>query len=232
MIRIVMVEDEDMVIRRLTRFVGNLWAKQPHRIDAFSDFPEANDHLVKVGCDLLFLDLNLSGLDGFKLIQGTRYCGFETIVVSANTDRATEAFELGVLDFVAKPFSQERLELALSRFKIQQTRTLNRYLASKSSDGLKLTPLEEVIAIHGAGNYSEVETEAGERILHDRNLEQMAELLPETFVRVHRSHLVDWNRVVSIEIQSGSRYGLTLRNGRKIPVGRSKAAALKQKLLI
>ena len=173
MIRIVIVEDEDMVVRRLTRFIDVLWVEQNYRVDAFGDFHEANDHLIRVGCDLLFLDLNLSGMDGFQLIRGTRLCGFATIVVSANTDRAAQAFDLGVLDFVAKPFSQERLGLALSRFKAQQTRTLNRYLASKSTDGLKLTPLEEIVAIHGAGNYCEVETEAGERILHDRNLEQL-----------------------------------------------------------
>lgn len=231
MIRIVIVEDEDMVVRRLTRIIEELWVAVPHRLDAFGDFFEAGDHLMRIGCDLLFLDLNLSGMDGFQLIEGNRDFGFVTIVVSANTDRAVQAFDLGVLDFIAKPFGKERLQLALSRFQAKQTRALNRYVVGKSGESLKFIPIEKIVAVHGAGNYSEIETEDGDRTLHDKNLEQMEACLPETFIRVHRSHIVDWNRVKSMEIQSGSRYAVVLSNGRKIPVGRSKAAALRKTLI-
>lgn len=65
--------------------------------------------------DAVLMDLNLEGEDGFLLLH--RFCAraFHTVVLSAHGERALEAFALGVLDFVGKPLSRERLGLALDR---------------------------------------------------------------------------------------------------------------------
>lgn len=85
-------------------------------IKHFSNLEDAQDSLVSQPVDVMFLDLNLHGKDGFLLLHEQLVQPFHTIVVSANTDRALEAFELGVLDFVGKPFTQERIDKALQRF--------------------------------------------------------------------------------------------------------------------
>ena len=65
--------------------------------------------------DLLFLDLNLNREDGYELLEEVAAESFHTIIVSAYKDRAIRAFEYGVLDFVAKPYTEERLSLAIQR---------------------------------------------------------------------------------------------------------------------
>ncbi len=65
--------------------------------------------------DVLFLDLNLNGKDGFDLLKTSVSGAFHVIIISAHTEQALKAFEYGVLDFVGKPFNKERLARALDR---------------------------------------------------------------------------------------------------------------------
>ncbi|WP_054205741.1 MULTISPECIES: response regulator [Pseudoalteromonas] len=104
-----------MVTKRLKRFVEQSFAEQSIKITICNSLDDANNYLDQNCIDLLFLDLNLQGCDGFTLQKEQLSESFHTTVVSANPDRAVEAFDAGILDFVAKPFTQESSKEAVTK---------------------------------------------------------------------------------------------------------------------
>ncbi|MCU0636583.1 MAG: DNA-binding response regulator, partial [Gemmatimonadaceae bacterium] len=98
---------------------------------------------------------------------------FHTVVVSAHTERALEAFALGVLDFVPKPFARERLGQALERARDASVAggRATRYLGVWRPHGVALVSVEEVCWIRVDGDYSELRLANGRTALHDKSLD-------------------------------------------------------------
>ena len=108
--RILIVEDERVIAQRLERFIREQAPQRLTAIHRCTTLQEANAWLESNRVDAVFLDLNLHGKDGFELVKDAVTQYFHTIVVSAHTERAIEAFEIGVLDFIGKPFSADRIK--------------------------------------------------------------------------------------------------------------------------
>lgn len=229
--KIVIVEDEYMVAKRLKRFVETSFSDININIQVFTSLHDADDFLSGFIIDVLFLDLNLQGRDGFDLLKQQVSRHFHTIVVSVNTDRAIEAFEIGVLDFVPKPFSQERINKAIARLGSQQTSGKSQFLSYKHLGEISLLAINEVVYLRASGHYCEVITREGRVILHDKNLDKLLQVLPLTFERIHRSYAVARGEMQSIRTEQGSKYWLTLNSGEILPIGRTRVKALKAKLI-
>lgn len=232
--KILIVEDEPVIAQRLQRFCQQFFAAEPVHLHCLDDLHEAQDWLSEQPVDLVLLDLNLNGRDGFELLQRCNAGAFYTIIVSAHTDQALQAFDYGVLDFVAKPFSQARLEKALTRVQDVQWRsdTPMNYLAVKSAGALQLIALAEVSYIRASGHYSELVLRDGQIKLHDKSIDKLNRLLPANFERIHRSYVVPLQLIERLLVDAGGKYGALLTNGVELPVGRSRYAALKEKLLV
>lgn len=229
--RILIVEDELLVRQRLSRLCSEL-AGTRARFDAVADLEAAGDRLQRNVYDGLLLDLKLSGEDGFELLRRAASGRYHCVVVSAHRERAMQAFELGVLDFVPKPFSPERLGQALERLlDVGRYRSgVARYLGVWRAQGAAMIELADVAWIRADGDYSELLMFDGRSELHDKPLSSLSGLLPPDFIRCHRSHLVNLRHVRSLHAGSGSRYWLVLNNGQELPVGRAHVAALRQEL--
>lgn len=229
--RILIVEDEPLIRERLLRMCGEL-ARGRARFQAVADLDLAGDRLRRSLYDGLLLDLNLGGEDGFSLLQqavaGRHHC----VVVSAHRERAMQAFEIGVLDFVPKPFTRERLGLALDRLigAANYRPGHARYLGVWRAQGTALVEIAEVMWISADGDYSEVHLLNGHSELHDKSLTALTAVLPPDFVRCHRSTLVNLRHIHSLHSGSGSRYWLVMANGKELPVGRAYVSALRQEL--
>lgn len=230
--RILVVEDEPVVARRLVRLLEEILEGQDRNIDTATSLDEAHERMTGTAYDVLCLDLNLHGRDGFDLLASAVAGPHQTIVVSANTDRALEAFEYGVIDFVPKPFGRERLKKALDR--LRGTRVPKeqrvRYLAFRHGTRTEVVEVERIRAIHGADNYAEVELTDGRCLYHDKTLDKLQVLLPSNFERVHRSHIVNLKHVVAIESLPGSRYRASLDSGETVPISRTRVRELRKRL--
>lgn len=223
--KILIVEDEPLIARRLERFLRELLPEA--LISGAPSLAMGLDYLDRHPVDLLFLDLNLHGEDGFRILHTLTARSFQTVVVSAHTDRAIEAFDYGVLDFIPKPFDRERLEKALRRLSVTAGETAARYLSVRRRNGFFLIPADEIRFIKGAGSYSEIHHASVD--LHDKTLEGLSRVLPPRFERVHKSYLVNMDYVEQLLVQSGSRYDLVLNDGTQIPVGRTRYRDLRDK---
>lgn len=229
--RILIVEDEPLIRERLLRMCSEL-AGGRARFDAVADLDLAGDRLQRSVYDGLLLDLNLGGEDGFELLRQAVAGRYQCVVVSAHRERALQAFEYGVLDFVPKPFTRARLGLALDRLldAAHYRPGLSRYLGIWRANGTALVDLTDVLWIRADGDYSEVRLFDGRSELHDKSLAALTAVLPPDFVRCHRSCLVNLRHVRSLHAGSGSRYWLVMANGKELPVGRAHVSGLRREL--
>ena len=230
--RILIVEDEPIIARRIARLTRSILDDADLSIETAAQLDTAHDALLERDIDLLFLDLNLHGADGFDLLKTSVAGSFHIIVISAYTDRAIEAFELGVLDFIGKPFGRERLARALQRLHTDaRTAPPARYLAVRTSGRVTLVDVERVRYLQGAGSYSELVLRDGSTELHDKTLKRLVTLLPNDFVRIHRSYVVRMSAVTHFHTREGSRYAVELHDGTTLPVGRTRVEAVRNRLV-
>lgn len=229
MINVVIVEDEYMVAKRLHRFVDkSLSAYAKAKIKVLHQLADAQDYMAEHQVDVLFLDLNLTGQDGFDLLKTQLSKSFHTIVVSANTDRALEAFEFGVLDFVAKPFTQQRIDKACGRLFTAERLGGCKYLTYQTGKSVKMLPIEDIEYLRADGHYSEIFNTEGDCVLHEKNLDALLKVLPKNIFRIHRSYAVNLLAIDSLTASAGSKYQLTLTSGHQLPVGRTRIQALRE----
>ncbi len=238
MIDLLIVEDEPLVAKRLERFAREALGKQAGK-SAFARSVEEATPLAELlpASAVLFLDLNLFGVDGFDLLEIDIRSPARTIVVSADQSRAVDAFSYGVVDFVAKPFSKERIAQAIDRALAGRDPLAPpvKYLGGAPAtpgSGVVFTPLGDVVALHGADDYVEIELSSGKRLLTRKTMIELEAMLGQEFCRIHRSHIVNRSYASEYRAQSGSRYSLILSTGAALPVGRARIDDLKRWLNI
>jgi len=205
-LRILIVEDEHLIARRLERFCREILGERLETLRVVTAFDEASARLAEMPIDLLLLDLNLNGRNGMELLQASVAGSFHTIIVSANVEQALKAFEYGVLDFVPKPFTPERFAQALKRVTDAEGRAAHaaKFLAVRKYGNVKLIPIDEVLYAQGAGAYAELVLGDGSRELHDKTLEKLHALLPPVFERIHKSYVVRLTAVVALHAQEAT----------------------------
>jgi DNA-binding LytR/AlgR family response regulator len=227
---ILIVEDESRIAKRIERMTRDIFGDTLQSLTHINTLHEALAFIETHSLDLVLLDLNLNGEDGFDLLTTVVSQSFHAIVISAYKDQAITAFEYGVLDFVPKPFNRARLEQAFNRT-ITKEKPGNKikYLAVKRRHRIQLIPIKDVLYIKGAGVYTELFLVDGKKELHDKSLEKLEQLLTPTFERIHKSYVVKMSEVKEIIIKSGSKYIAELKNGECIPIGRTKYKDIKAK---
>jgi two-component system response regulator LytT len=223
-LRVVIAEDEAVIARRVARLTTDILG--PGVVIAIAP---TLDEARAATADVLILDLNLEGRDGFDLLRDPSLRRCPTIVVSAHTERALEAFELGIRDFVPKPFGRERLEVALHRA-LEAAAPLEQQFGVRDGSATRFVPVEDIVCVRADGAHCELMLTRNRTVRDDRMLDRMQHLLPPYFERVHKSFLVDIRRVARLIAQEGSRYALQLQGGLTVPVGRTRINALRSRL--
>ncbi|MCP2029704.1 DNA-binding LytR/AlgR family response regulator [Flavobacterium sp. HSC-32F16] len=230
--KILIIEDEARIAKRIERMTRDFFDKEVQIL--LSDSIENGLNTIEnQSIDLLLLDLNLNGEDGFEVLQNIVAKSFQTIIISAYTDKAITAFNYGVLDFVPKPFDETRLVQAFMRFTSTEGKDSHeiQFLAVKKAKTIKLITIKDIRYIKGAGIYTELYLSDGRVELHDKSMESLEKLLPKTFERIHKSYILCWQEAEKLVIEAGGRYNMLLKNGELLPVGRSKYKEIRQKLI-
>jgi DNA-binding LytR/AlgR family response regulator len=230
--RILIVEDEKVAARRLMRLVQEILGDKITLIECRETLDGAQRFIEQQPIDVLLLDLNLNGESGFDLLQKAVAESFQTIIVSANTDLAIQAYEYGVLDFIPKPFDRERLMRAFERLE-KPGRAADQpaqVLVVRNQGRLQLIPIEDVHYLKGAGDYAEVHLRDGSLTLHSKSLGALERILPAHFTRTHKSYIVDMRDVTGVRIHGGGKYELELKDKKVLPLSRGRYKDLSEKL--
>jgi two-component system LytT family response regulator len=202
--------------------------------------------------DLVFLDVQMPELDGLEVIEAVGSDAMPlTIFVTAYDQHAIRAFEANALDYLLKPFSDERLEAALSRAKARlDERSIREFgrsvlrmvsakppagryldlLVVKSGGTTRFIRVTDIDWIEGAGVYANLHI-AGKELLHRSALNELAYRLdPMRFVRVHRSAIVNIDSILELQPISHGEFEVVLKDGHRSRVSRTYRAQLERRL--
>lgn len=184
---------------------------------------EVMEILQERSIDILFLDINMPKLSGISLLK-TMQRKPNVIITTAYTEYALEGFELAVTDYLLKPFSLERFLQAVLKVKQPAVLKAEKVPAEKedvttsifvkSDKKIVKINFEEIQYIEAYGNYIKIFTE--KMILTPQTLTDFLEKLPNEFLRIHKSYVINFNRLKLID---GNL--LLLQNDTKLPIGKS-----------
>lgn len=223
-VRILIIEDEPPIAEYIEEMSRNIIEAKPLSIHVVHSLESAREYLSKNQIDLCLLDLNLSGRNGYDILKKAVASSFHTIIVSAYTEQAYRAFEYGVLDFVPKPFNEERLRAALNRF-FDSTRNkeLNtKFLSARNGHNVFVVKIEDILYFKAADNYVEAYLKNGQHRLLDKTLYRLLQILPANFVQIHRSYIIDINQLKSYGHICDGKYEIELKNDERLPLSRGK----------
>lgn len=248
--RIVLVDDEPLAIRRLRSMLAN---EPGVEIAAeCSDGRQAVEALRTLRPDLCFLDIQMPEMDGFEVLASIAPESLPLVVfVTAYDQYALKAFEVYALDYLLKPFPPERFAAALARARqvlasreaeavasrtvgllqeMEAHRRVLRHFVVPMTGRVLFIPASEVEAIEASRNYMTLHHGKDQRIIRETmgSLEQRLD--PAQWVRVHRSWIVNMDHLKELQSWFGGGYVAVLRSGRKVPLGRSGRARLEQVL--
>lgn len=229
-IRALIVDDEPLARRGIRQLLA------PYRevvvVGECRDGTEAVRALRVLQPDIVFLDIQMPGLDGFSTIRvhGVQRMPI-TIFVTAHDEFAVRAFEAEALDYLVKPLSEARFHRTMTRVLEQVRNRTSARLRVPTTDGELWLDAGEIDWI--AAHDDHLEIHAGARCYRLRETlgAIAARLDPARFVRVHRSALVRLDQVRELAAVSGSgEWRARLRDGTELPVSRRRLAALRDRL--
>jgi len=154
---------------------------------------------------------------------------FQTIVISAYSDRAITAYEMGVIDFVAKPFDRERLQLAIDRYLGNfPIHSKLRYLVYRLNREYKMLEIEKISFFKSERIIVKAFINEERPILLDKHLNQLERILPPNFIRIHRSYIINSKFINSFGRRKNGSAFLRLGSEEELPVSRSRIIPLKK----
>lgn len=242
--RAVLVDDEELARKILVEMLT--LHPEVEIVAECGNGMEAVKAVAELSPDLLFLDVQMPKLTGFDVLELVDASKIAVIFVTAYDQYAMKAFEVHAMDYLLKPFSRDRFESALERAKTQklEKRPEGSTLAASArpagqflerivvKDGTKVTliPVRKLDYAEALDDYVSLVSE-GKKQLKQQTISGLETSLdPTVFVRIHRSYLVNIERVVRIEPFAKDSKVAVLSNGVKLPVSRAGFARLRKLL--
>jgi two-component system LytT family response regulator len=243
MIRCVIVDDEPLA-RQIVR--DSLATDEEFEVVAeCANGFEAVKAVTEHDPDVLFLDIQMPKLDGFEVLALLDRSPV-VVFVTAHDEYALRAFEVHALDYLLKPFSEERFRTVLQRVRQQvgagehpqlpalasrlRNKPLQRVVVRSEEGTIDVVPVARIDYIEADDDAIVVAT-AGKKLRKQQPLSELAaELDPDRFVRIHRSYLLNIERLEKVELYAKDSRTALLRDGTRLPVSRAGYARLKELL--
>jgi len=240
-VRAIIADDEPLARRQLRDLLADVsW------IDVVAEVGDGVSAVRTVNAlrpDLLFLDIQMPEGDGLEVLRRLEH--HPHVIFTTAFDRyAVAAFEVQALDYLLKPFGAKRLGQALDRVRQQlgarHAATVGERLAAATGRSQPLrrlyvrvggriipVPVEKILHCEARGDYVALHTADGSYIVHT-SVEYLAERLsPESFVRIHRSRIVNLEAVAAFERHDEKRVRARLINGATVVASRAWSSALR-----
>jgi two-component system, LytTR family, response regulator len=254
-IRTLIVDDEPLARRNLRVLLEK--DRQIEIVAECRNGREAVKAIDTLSPDLIFLDIQMPEMDGFDVLARVDPQRIQAIIfVTAFDQYALKAFEVHALDYLLKPFDDERFAHALERAKSQiEAREINRLskkllalleereseraavqpdylkrLMIKVSGRVVLLKVGEIDFIEADGNYAKLHVGAKSHLLRERMNDLEDRLDPAKFVRIHRSTIVNLDRIKELHPHFNGDYIVVLDDGRQLRLSRTRREHLEARL--
>jgi two-component system LytT family response regulator len=239
-VRALIVDDEELARERVRTLLA---AHRDVEIAAeCANGFEAIRAIESLDPDLMFLDVQMPQLDGFGVLDAVRDRPRlpAVVFITAYDVYALKAFEVHAVDYLLKPFDRERFDAALDRVRRASRSSLDGLLDDarkrlkrfviRQPDRIYFIPIDDVDWMEAAGNYVRLHAGRESHLLRDTMTHLEETLDTETFLRIHRSTIVNVARIRELQPTFGGDYVVILRDGARLQLSRRYRAALERLL--
>jgi len=239
-VRVVIADDEPLACRRISRMLrAHL---DVEIMEVCRDGHEALEAIQKHNPDLLFLDIQMPNMDGFRLLKSLKQEELPHVIfVTAYDQYAVDAFEVHAVDYLLKPFNRSRLDAALehARDQISRNKTRNldpgligildemnmqpRYrenLMLRVQGRVLFIKMKDIDWVEAEGKYVHIHTGQQSHLVRQQMNALEAELNPNRFARIHKSTIVNVERIHHLEELFHGDYRVVMVDGTQLTVSR------------
>jgi two-component system, LytTR family, response regulator len=240
MLRAVLIDDEENSLSALKQ---KLLQNCPDvDIVGSSTHPEtAIEQINRLKPDIVFLDIEMPGINGFNLLQQVGFKNFEPVFVTAYDHYAVKAIRFSALDYLVKPVDIEELKSAVERARqkkdqystndrlellldhLSNPRKDFKHIVIPSQESLRFIKVEEIVYLEANVNYTHIYMIDSNKYVVTRTIKEFEDLLPpNTFIRIHNSYII--NKDYLEKYIRGEGGHVLMRNGIKLDVSKRKKA--------
>ena len=243
MSKVVIIDDEPLARSVVKEYLGKHPSLQMVQEcnDGFEGVKAINAHQP----DLIFLDIQMPKINGFEMLELIDNPP-DVIFTTAFDEYAIRAFEAHAIDYLLKPFNQERFDRAIDKWKdqkvsaVESTKELletaglspaqNQRVVIKDGSKIRIIPVQDIHYLEAADDYVKVHTKDA-YFLKNKTMNHFERTLdPQQFVRSHRSYIVNIQQITRIDPYEKDSHVAVLRTGVKVPVSRSGYSKLREVL--
>jgi two-component system, LytTR family, response regulator len=237
-LRILIVDDESVARRRIRRLLAT--ERDVTVIGECGDGESAVAAIAAERPELVFLDVQMPERNGFDVLQAIPAAELPAILfVTAYDHYALRAFDVHAIDFLLKPFTRERFRIALARARERldgrnrdaglaslaaSLRERRRYLSRvpiRTSGRIVLVDVATIDWLEAADNYVRLHAEKREYLLRETLASLESQLDPDRFARIHRSAIVQIDRIAELHPASHGDFDVLLRDGTRLTLSRT-----------
>lgn len=236
-IKALIIDDEQAPIE-LLKWLIKQYCPEIDQVETARSAEEAINLLSSYSPDLVFLDIQMPRYNGFDFLEKIATWNFEIIFTTAFNEFAIQAIRLSALDYLLKPIDDNELKRAVQRFitkrstvvtdpemyknfidNLSQPNKGKFKLAISDSKTIRYVPIEEIIRLEADGNYTYIYKTGPKSYYSAKTLKEYDELLlGSRFLRVHRSHLINIDHIISYDKQGL----ISMTDGSVVEVSRRK----------
>lgn len=235
-IKSVIVEDEPAAREALKNYLAK-YCPQIEVIGEAYNCKDAIPLLHDLEPQLVFLDVEMPFGNAFDVLEGCKDLYFETIFVTAFSEYSLRALNQSAAYYLLKPVSIEELILAVNKVQqhiinkevfnrnkilienFRETKPEKQQVILPTLEGFEVVKMEDIIRLQGNGNFTDIYLKDKSKKMVCRFLKHFGEILPYPFIRIHKSHIINFNFVKSYHKNSGGY--VTLEDGTEIEISSS-----------
>lgn len=208
---------------------------------------EAVEKINKMKPDIIFLDVQMPGMNGFDVLEEIDHEPY-VIFTTAYDQYAIKAFEKNAVDYLLKPLDEERFREAVNRALKRKTaehgnleellrsiksdsKNFESHIFVQKSEKLFNLPVEEIVYLEASGDYTVITTKT-DQFVSSSGIGKLEEIMdPDTFIRVHRSTIINLNYLKEIERHFNGGMVVKMQSGKSFPVSRTYAKLIRKKVV-
>ena len=241
MLKMAILDDESHCVESLALHLKGLFPEFPVVFKS-SKPREAVDVLKQIEVDLLFLDVEMTVMSGFDVLEQFGELPFDVIFTTAYSQYAVKAFKAQAVNYLLKPIDEDELKEAIEQLlkkksgpakqaievtqllgELRKDGVLKNKIAIPTSEGLEFIEIDSIVYCQAQSNYTQIFTSDSRSHLISRTLKDVEKLLERfSFIRVHQSYLINPNYMEKYCRNDGGY--ITMANTHHIPISHSKRA--------
>jgi two-component system LytT family response regulator len=221
--------DDEADSRSNTRNMIENYCPELEVVGEASSGPEGKVKIQELKPQVVFLDINMPGMNGFQMLEGIYNRDFSVIFLTAYSEHGINAVKAGAVDYLLKPLMLSELQSAVRKvmqhFESKQEKAKpeeNKNLVLiNHSKGFTLVDIKDIVWLEANDNYTNIYIQGQKKIIASKTLKEFEAILPASeFFRVHRSALINFNYVKEYSNHEGGE--VILSDGTHVQVSKAR----------